>query len=492
MLKLEVQDLPPPLLEFGTDGQFTDPKVGLERAGPFSLRFGSAHKSQIRIGMVGTSEQIEQAEAWFSRCHTYLMSGQVNHAMYPDFPGFHDIFRGTLELDARWNVTLDSTDVNASLKLPPQQRFPAILDLYSRALERLANGDVRPDVTVCCLPGDVVQASGTVDRVLTAQERRDIHRSSSVPSVQMSLFPDWEPTETEETLLHRDFRRALKARAMGYRMPIQLATARLFLDREASQDPATRAWNVCLALFFKAGGIPWRLRTIGPETCFVGISFHHLQTTHRHLVYSSIAQGFPTDGEGFALRGDALPWNPNQGRQVHLSDSQAFKLAGEILREYRDRTGGVPPRVVLHKTSAFDTPERSGFSEALSQVPLVEFVNLQSTSFRLIRDGLYPPARGMFCRVNEDTVFLYTTGYIPEWGTYPGPHIPAPIQLVCGQDSDILQVASDVLGLSRMNWNTARDTSGIPITIRFAREVGGIMAEVGANTRPNPSYRYYM
>jgi hypothetical protein len=492
MLKLEVQDLPPPLLEFGADGQYTDPKVGLEQAGPFSLRFGSAHKSQIRIGMVGTSEQIEQAEAWFSRCHQLIVSDHANRAMYPDFPGFHDVFRSTLELGARWHVTLDSVEVNTSLKLPPQERFPAILNLYSRGLERLANGDVRPDVTVCCLPGDVVQASGTIDRVLTAQERREIHRSQSGPSVQMSLFPDWEPTEVEENLLHRDFRRALKARAMGYRMPIQLGTARLFLDREASQDPATRAWNVCLALFYKAGGIPWRLRAVGPETCFVGIRFHHLQTTHRHLVYSSVAQAFPTDGEGFALRGDALPWNPNQGRQVHLSDSQAFKLADEVLREYRDRTGGVPPRVVLHKTSTFDTPERSGFSEALHQVPLLEFVNLQPTSFRLIRDGIYPPARGMFCRVNEDAVFLYTTGYIPEWGTYPGPHIPAPIQLVCGENSDILRVASDVLGLSRMNWNTARDTSGIPITIRFAREVGGIMADVGPNTRPNPSYRYYM
>jgi len=28
--------------------------------------------------------------------------------------------------------------------------------------------------------------------------------------------------------------------------------------------------------------------------------------------------------------------------------------------------------------------------------------------------------------------------------------------------------------------------------MRFAREVGGIMAEAGPNERPKPSYRYYM
>jgi hypothetical protein len=57
---------------------------------------------------------------------------------------------------------------------------------------------------------------------------------------------------------------------------------------------------------------------------------------------------------------------------------------------------------------------------------------------------------------------------------------------------DVVRLATEVLALARMNWNTAFDTTGAPITLRFARQVGGIMAEVGEATTPHPSYRFYM
>ena len=81
-----------------------------------------------------------------------------------------------------------------------------------------------------------------------------------------------------------------------------------------------------------------------------------------------------------------------------------------------------------------------------------------------------------------------------EFQTYPGPHIPAPIQLSGDQPGDLDQVAKDILGLARMNWNTANVTGGTPVTLFFARRVGGIMAEYGLATEEKPpsSFRYYM
>jgi hypothetical protein len=43
-----------------------------------------------------------------------------------------------------------------------------------------------------------------------------------------------------------------------------------------------------------------------------------------------------------------------------------------------------------------------------------------------------------------------------------------------------------------MNWNTAPYTNSQPVTLRFARQVGGIMAEVGEGEEPKPSYQFYM
>lgn len=493
-LKIDLVDLPAPLLQFGGAGEFTDPKAGLMAEGPFSLRFGTAHKGQVRLGMVGPPEVLARGRAWFEHCEEGLQSGKENQTMYPDFPGFRSAFRASLDLQDRWRVELDARRLEKALKLKPQERFRAVLDLYMDGVQRLADSEVRPDVTVCCLPKEVVKECASVNNPgSTAPERERARKLRQERDAgQISLFEDWEVEETEEDLLHRDFRRALKARVMGQRMPIQIGTDNLFLDSEGGQDPATRAWNSCLALFYKAGGIPWRLKSEGPETCFVGISFHHLRTERRHLVYSSLAQAFPSEGDGFALRGDAVPWDAKRGRNPHLSVDQAAKLAEEVLEEYRLRTGRDPARVVLHKTSKFDTAEHAGFRDALNRVPVVEMVNLMPTQFRLVRDGSYPPNRGTLCTVNGEEAYLFTTGYVPEWETYPGPHVPVPRRLVVDEGANVRAVAADVLGLTRMNWNTARDTSGLPITMRFAREVGGIMAEVGPNERPNPSYRYYM
>jgi len=492
-LPIEVWDLSLPFLEFGESGHFTDPKVGLHQAGPYSLRFGTAHKTQVRLGLVGPRDMLELAIDWFNRCQEPISSNNVKQVTYPGFPGFQQTFRASLDLAPRWQVELDVLELQCALKLKPVERFRTILDFYAHGIEWLANLEIRPDVTVCCLPDNVVRDCRSVSNTdLTPKEQKRVWQQMEQAFVQLSLFESWDVEDRPEDLLTRSFRRALKARAMSCRMPIQIATTNLFLDSKANQDAATRAWNSSLAIFYKAGGIPWRLMSDGPETCFVGISFHHLKTTHRHLVYSSLAQAFSTEGDGFALRGDAIPWSADQGRNPHLSEEQASRLASQVLTEYRERTGHDPARIVLHKTSKYDVAERVGFLSALHQVPLVEMVNLLPTQFRLVQPGAYPPKRGTLCRVNSTTTYLFTTGYIPEWETYPGPHIPVPVQLVTDKNTNVHRIATEILGLTRMNWNTARDTNGQPITLRFAREVGGIMAEVGTEAQPNPSYRYYM
>ncbi len=492
-LTIDVRELDPPVLEFG-GGEATDPKVGLAQMGPFSLRFGAAHKDHVRVGLVGPPLMLERSRRWFERCAHPIDSLNKNKITYPDFPGFTAAFHGTLNIDSRWQIELSDSELDAAMAMQPRARFETVLDLYARGVERLANSELRPDVIVCCLSDEVAEKCRTIaNPAATALDRRWASRvRKAQEDGQLTLFDEWGLEETPEDLLTRDFRRALKARAMTYRMPIQLGTTNLFLDGDRNQDAATRAWNVGVALFYKAGGIPWRLKTAGPETCFVGISFHHLRTTHRHLVYSSLAQAFSTEGEGFALRGDAVPWDAKEGRHPHLTEIQAAALAEQVLAEYRERTGHDPSRIVLHKTSKYDSAEQIGFRSALNDIPIVDLVNITPTRFRLVQDGLYPPKRGTVCLVNGAATYLFTTGYIPEWKTYPGPHIPVPVEVVLAGGGDVLGSAADVLGLSRMNWNTARDTSGQPITLRFARQVGGIMAEVGPEQQPHPSYRFYI
>ena len=493
-MNIEITELPSPLLEFGGPGEFTEPKIGLAQAGPFDMRFGAAHKSNVKIGLVGPSEMIEKALKWFERCQHPIMSEMSNIAQYPFYPGFPEVFKAKLDVSSRWTAEFDEEMLEKALDLEPRNRFEEVLELYAAGIQKLAGMESqKPDIAVCCLPQSVIRNCWSISNELNAHEYKALKkRRERENSLQMGLFESWDVDEQPEDLLFRDFRRALKARAMRSHMPIQIGRDRVFSDTEGGQDAATRAWNMSVGMYYKSGGIPWRLKAEGPETCFVGVSFHHLRTTKRHLVHSSIAQAFSTEGDGFAIRGDSVPWNPEQGRNVHLSDEQSATLMRKVLDQYRERTGGEPLRVVLHKTSKFDDQETLGFKYALRDIPLVEMVNLMPSLFRLVQFGSYPPNRGTMCRVNESATYLFTTGFLPEWGTYPGPHIPTPIRLVTGEAANMYRVATDVMGLTRMNWNTAQNTNGQPVTIRFARQVGGIMAELGEEVEPLSSYRYYM
>ena len=196
-------------------------------------------------------------------------------------------------------------------------------------------------------------------------------------------------------------------------------------------------------------------------------------------MYSSLAQAFSTEGEGFALKGESVPRSSEKNHTAYLSRQQAEHLGSRILSEYRERTGKDPTRLVLHKTTMFTDSEREGFRIAFQQIPLVEYINIAPGDFRLVQRSAYPPKRGTLCRINDDAAYLFTTGFIPEWNTYPGMHVPVPIRINTDADVDILRAAHDVLALARMNWNTAFDTTGAPITLRFARQVGGIMQRSG-------------
>ena len=104
---------------------------------------------------------------------------------------------------------------------------------------------------------------------------------------------------------------------MRLRTPIQLVLpgtyaqstrARTRFERERHlQDEATRAWNFHKALYYKAGGTPWRLvrDPSALTTRYVGVSFY--RSRDRATIATSIAQVFNERGEGIIVRGALAP-----------------------------------------------------------------------------------------------------------------------------------------------------------------------------------------
>ena len=71
-------------------------------------------------------------------------------------------------------------------------------------------------------------------------------------------------------------------------------------------------------------------------------------------------------------------------------------------------------------------------------------------------------------------------------------YVPSPIQLRSAGDVDLTKAATEILGLSKMNWNNAQLDEREPLTLRTARRVGAILKHVSSDEPFATRYAYYM
>jgi hypothetical protein len=500
-MKMRIEDLGEPALEFGQRVLSQDPKRGLSDAGPFASTYIAGTK-QIQLGLVALPSEIDHVRRWIERMHKLLLDDESNALRFSVFPGLEKTFRCQLHLPDNFIRQLDEKQYEISVSRPPHQRFESLLKLYGGAIKSLFT-DQHPDCILVCFPEEVATLRISNPK-LSERERLALERlQQEEEAEQLSLF---EPTEEDkrlaaellpqaDELLFRNFHRALKANCMmaPNPVPIQVIRRHTYISAEAKQSDATRAWNLALALYYKAGNIPWRPHNLPVGTCFIGVSFHHLKRQSGDLVYASVAQAFSASVEPFALKGESIPRDQLRNKRPYLTESQASNLMHKIISGYQDRTGSVPSRVIVHKTSHYQPEEQVGFRGGLlNEVAACELVWMRPTGLRLLRRGMQPPARGTLFTIEDRDHYLFTTGFVNRWDEYPGPHIPAPLEIgVCGE-SNIIDRAQEILCLTKMNWNSAEGIGRHPITLSFARRVGTIMTEMDEDISPNPLYRFYM
>ena len=173
------------------------------------------------------------------------------------------------------------------------------------------------------------------------------------------------------------------------------------------QDEATRAWNLHTALYYKAGGTPWRLKDDPAklQTCFVGVGF--FRTLDRERISTAMAQVFNERGKGVVVRGGPATIAKDD-RQPHLDADGAYQLMILALHKYEDEHFTRPARVVVHKTSAHSPAEIDGFRKAVDEyrVHSCELLSMDRSFVRLFRNAEYPPLRGTFLSLDANSHVL--------------------------------------------------------------------------------------
>jgi hypothetical protein len=155
----------------------------------------------------------------------------------------------------------------------------------------------------------------------------------------------------------------------------------------------------------------------------------------------------------------------------------------------------LPRRLVVHKSTRFSDEEILGCEDASKNIDELDIVYIREwTGFRAYHSGFdYPVVRGTVI-ANSNEAMLYTSGYVSALGTYPGPSSPRPIHIFCQRlDTSVESVCRDIMGLTKLDWNSSTFYTRIPVTIGVSRKVGAVMAEMAqVNSSPPSSYRFYM
>ena len=313
----------------------------------------------------------------------------------------------------------------------------------------------------------------------------------------MDFFESYEPKEYSYSL---DFRRQIKARVMELEIPIQiirestlrLAAAEQRFGVRQLTPLSDRAWNLSTALYYKAGGKPWKLGAVREGVCYVGVSFKNTETSHNAC---SAAQMFLDDGDGVVFLGDEGRWYSERKGEYHLNRESARRLLSGVLSTYQALHGKKLTEVFLHCRSTINEEEFEGYQAAcLEGVKLVAVrVAPERLGLRLYRAGTRPVLRGTFWQVSPKRGFLWGSGFKPRLRTYDGSEVPQPLCIdVQHGAADVAQVGKDIFALTKLNYNCCKLGENQPVTIHFSSAVGEILVSNRTVKNHKPNFKYYI
>jgi hypothetical protein len=493
-----------PFLEFRYSQRVHDPRDGLSLFGPVDVDTDH-HPRNISYGLVGTRDGITQFKVFsdFLRNATPSRAEPLNRILWPVFPGFETAYNCVFPENPTRKFEVNSEKLMETSRLQDaNQRAFGVVQYYLEGIKDVKKGDEQMHLVICVVPEEIYRrcrAKSIVEEstgeVVTLSQRRNRAKG------QNELFA----TKLVDSVPYNysiNFRRQLKARAMMIDMPIQIirdTTLRPDDYNEFGKRGLTplsdRAWNLSLALFYKAGGMPWRLGTARPGVCYVGLVYKRTEPTQGSETACCAAQMFLESGNGVVLRSDFGPWYSPKTKELHLDYSAAKKLLSRVLSTYQGMEGKPLKEVFLHYRSSIDRDEWEAFKSVCPSDVKIIAVRVREDRYglHLYREGKWPILRGTVWKINDRMCYLWGSGFKPRLETYDGAETPVPLRIeIQYVEADILQVAKDILGLTKLNFNECKFGDSTPVTIGFSRDVGEILVSNPLIDEPSQQFKYYI
>jgi len=449
------------------------PLIGLTRFGPYSRSLINTVIDPLRVAVItpnGTLATIDSLLRELEQEH----QPKERQAYLPKFLGFSRIFSLRV-LRASENVCIElSADVDAAIA---KSESPHILlaEKLTQALSSLLTNRSDFDVLLIYLP--------------TRWNR--------------GFFGG----EGEDFDLH-DYLKAITATS-GIPTQIILQESALTYFCRCSV-----MWRLSIALYCKAGGVPWKLADTNPDTAYVGLSYAMRSVNaNKPQFVTCCSQVFDADGSGLEFIAYETDDVHIERENPFLSRSEMRRVMSRSLALYQNRhSGHSPKRVVVHKTTEFKQDEVDGCFDAWTGSEGLDLIQIQQHVFwrgilidppsnRASTKGHpagYPVQRGTYLQLSGRDVLLWTQGNAPSAvggrNFYKeGKSIPSPLLLTrFGGHGTWVEGCNDVVGLTKMNWNNDSLYDRLPVTLGYAKVLARTLKRM-PNIAPKPyEFRFFM
>jgi len=269
-------------------------------------------------------------------------------------------------------------------------------------------------------------------------------------------------------------------------------------------------WWLALSLYAKSMRTPWVLEGLPSTTAFAGLGFRVRrpgEATSGHIVLGC-SHIYTADGIGLNYRLSKVENPVFLQKNPHLSEEDALRVAEDIRQLFFESRGRLPQRVVIHKRTPFLKAEREGLLKGLRDVQQVDLVEInveaamRCTASRVTTSGFTadgsPVERGTAILLDRFKFLLWVNGNAHPTSEaedyYLGRfRIPAPVMVKKHWGpTNLHQLASEILALSKMNWNTFDLYTRLPATIHSSNEIARIGQLLERFERESYHYRLFI